>query len=167
MAREARKISSAGMYYVVFRGDELFKSGEDKTVFCQMLDKYFANGEVYGFNLTKTEIRLVVKANENGISMTVKPLTTSYARYFNKKYNLTGKLFFGRFKSEPIESEEEKQEYIKQLAKKTAPKKRDTKINTKGTQKQSVPKETEKAGGNKTEKPPVKKKKNTMPSYLL
>ncbi len=39
--------------------------------------------------------------------MTVKSVVTSYARYFNRTYNREGKLFLGRFKSEPLETAEE------------------------------------------------------------
>lgn len=153
MAREARKISKSGMYFVSLCGEKLFKSDDDKKVFLEMLEKYFEGGEVYGYNLSDAEIRLVVKEAPKGISMTMKPLITSYARYFNKTHNLSGKLFSGRFKSEPIESKAEKQEAIKLLSQT-------------GTQKKTAkPRDT------KVKKTPEEPKKiirrNEMPSYLL
>lgn len=153
MAREARKISKSGMYSVLLCGEKLFRTDADKQTFLGMLEKYFDGGEVYGYNLSDNEIRLVVKETPKGISMTMKPLTTSYARYFNKTHNLTGKLFSGRFKSKPIENEEDKQQAIKSLSQK-------------GTQKKATkPRDT------KTEKVKEEPKKiirrNEMPSYLL
>ena len=39
------------------------------------------------------------------INRVMKPLCTSYARYINRKNSKSGKLFFDRFISEPVESE--------------------------------------------------------------
>ena len=49
--------------------------------------------------------------------MTMKPVTTSYARYFNRTHNREGKLFAGRFKSEPLETDEEIEERLKNIKK--------------------------------------------------
>lgn len=172
MAREARKISKSGNYYVVLKGEELFVTDEDKKMFVEILEKNFATGIVHGYELTKDEIRLVVKEGEKGISMTMKPVTTSYARYFNRTHDREGKLFVGRFKSEPLETDEEIEECIKNLksGKKSAPKK--------AAVKKTAPKkaETKKVAAPKTEpkkpvvveespKPAVKKK--NLPSWLL
>lgn len=43
---------------------------------------------------------LCYEKTENGISIFMKKLLTAYAMYFNKKYERTGILFQGRFKSE-------------------------------------------------------------------
>lgn len=44
---------------------------------------------------------------DNSLSLYMKKVCTAYSMYFNKKYNRTGKLFEGVFKSEHIESEEQ------------------------------------------------------------
>ena len=64
MAREARKISKSGNYYVVLKGDELFVTKADKEQFVEILERNFATGKVYGYELLKDEIRLVVKEGE-------------------------------------------------------------------------------------------------------
>lgn len=169
MARKARELSKSGMYRVTLRGDELFKDEADKTVFCDMLKKHFETGEVYGINLKKTEINLVVKEGEKGISMTMKPLMTSYARYFNKKHGVSGKLFSGRFISVPIETDAEKNEQLNLIetgtvkhAKKTA-----------GTQKRAAEKKRENrkksdiAENTRTEETVEKIKPKQLPSWLL
>ncbi len=165
MAREARKISSTGMYAISLCGSRLFENEEDEKVFHEMLDKYFDGGEVYGCALSKTEIRLVVKETPKGISMTMKPLITSYARYFNRTHNLEGKLFSCRFKSEPIESSEDRDEAVKKMS--------DT---ITGTQKPGTPRKTRDTKSERVKKPvkpaeekAVKKpvRRNDMPSYLL
>jgi len=48
---------------------------------------------------------------ENGISLYMQRLCTAYSMYFNKKYERTGTLFEGRFKSRYVDSDE----YLKYL----------------------------------------------------
>ena len=69
MARKAREISKSGNYYITLKGNELFVTDEDKKMFVEILEKNFATGIVHGYYLTKSEIRLVVKEGEKGISM--------------------------------------------------------------------------------------------------
>lgn len=162
MAREARKISKSGNYYVVLKGEELFIDDNDKKIFVEILEKNFATGIVHSYVLTKEEIRLVVKEGEKGISMTMKPVTTSYARYFNRTHNREGKLFVGRFKSEPLETNDEIEECIKNVKsenKKPIPKKKIEKAVKKTEPKIQVKKEEIKP--NKTEN------KKNLPSWLL
>ena len=106
MARKAREKSSTGMYNIIARSaGVLFKCEEDYTFFCDILKEYIPT--VYAFALTPEFICLAAKEGEKGIGMDMKPLITKYARYYNKKYNHEGKIFDGRFKSEPIESKKE------------------------------------------------------------
>ena len=153
MAREARKISKSGNYYVVLKGEELFITDGDRKMFLEILEKNFATGIVHGYELLKDEIRLVVKEGEKGISMTMKPVTTSYARYFNRTHDREGKLFIGRFKSEPLETDEEIEECIKNMksGRKATPKKAAEKSAPKQTKKAAPKAETKKAAVKKSE----------------
>ena len=54
---------------------------------------------------------LVTSSIENGISLFMNKLSTSYSMYFNKKYNRTGALFEGSFKAKHADSDE----YLKYL----------------------------------------------------
>ena len=163
MAREARKISKSGNYYVVLKGEELFVTDGDRKMFLEILEKNFATGIVHSYELMKDEIRLVVKEGEKGISMTMKPVITSYARYFNRTHDREGKLFIGRFKSEPLETDEEIEECIKNLksGKKAAPKKMAAKV---GAEKSATKKDTvKKAAPKKAAAPKTEQKKTAMP----
>ncbi len=157
MAREARKKSKSGNYYVVLKGGELFVTEEDKQRFREILDKNFASGIVRGCEITKTEIRLVVKEGERGISMTMKPVATSYARYFNRTHGREGKLFSGRFGSEPLETEGEIEERLRQLKS--------------GVVKKTAKRTVKKADKPKTENKPEAESKNetkqNLPLWLL
>jgi len=106
MARKAREKSSTGMYNIIARSTgALFKCEDDYIFFRDILKEYIPT--VYAFALTPDFICLAAKESEKGIGMDMKPLITKYARYYNKKYNHEGKIFDGRFKSEPIESKSE------------------------------------------------------------
>ena len=170
MAREARKISKSGNYYIVLRGEELFITEDDKKQFVQILEKNFATGIVHGYYISKNEIRLAVKEGSKGISMTMKPVTTSYARYFNRVHNRQGKLFSGRFISEPLETDEEIEECIKTLKSKKTVRRtaasRDTKRAAEKTEKKvnTVKKESPK----KEETAKAKREtQKSLPSWLL
>lgn len=157
MAREARKRSKSGNYYVVLKGEELFVTEEDKQKFTEILEKNFASGIVRGCEFMKTEIRLVVKEGERGISMMIKPVTTSYARYFNRTHDREGKLFLGRFRSEPLETEEEIKERLRLL---NSP--AEKKSEKREVKKADKPKRDSKSAARETEK-----MKKNLPSWLL
>lgn len=179
MARKAREISKSGNYYITLKGDELFITDEDKKMFVEILEKNFATGIVHSYYLTKSEIRLVVKEGEKGISMTMKPVTTSYARYFNRTHEREGKLFADRFKSKPLERDEEIEECIKNIENDTPKKQSNSKKITQ--KKKTVPKVEEETAKEKNkvevkiekteEIKPIKEKweekKNKLPSWLL
>lgn len=180
MAREARKLSSKGLYYIELKGDTLFKTEDDKKRFLEIANEYFGKGgKIYGYSLTKTSIKMVVKESEKGISMTMKPITVSYARYFNKTHGGEGSIFADRFKSIPYESKKEVDEAVLALdkgdelpkAKKAEPKKAAPKKETKkAAPKKAAPKKEVKAV--EAPKPEVKKetaeqKRKKLPTWLL
>lgn len=107
MARKGREISSTGMYHILLRGNgELFFSQKDYHEFLALLKKYFSNDSaVYAYSLDKNKIHLVI-LTQGMPSDKLKPLCTGYARYVNRVYNKTGRLFYDRFISEPIENNE-------------------------------------------------------------
>lgn len=109
MARTGRAESKIGVYHVLLRGmNELFGQDRDYYEFIGILRKYASRGmlKVYSYSLLKNRIHLVV-ASSGSIGVALKPICTSYARYFNRTYLREGKLFYDRLKSEPINSESE------------------------------------------------------------
>ncbi len=170
MAREARKLSNSGNYYIELNGRELFITDDDKNRFVEILEKNFATGVIHGYELTKTEIRLVVKEGEKGISMTMKPVTTSYARYFNRVHEREGKLFAGRFKSDPLETTSEIEECINNL-KRQKPKKKTVKRMAENVKRTAVPEKNQSVkqtsiAQKERETQPAKKNRD-LPPWLL
>lgn len=61
--------------------------------------------DVVAYCLNPNHFHLLLKENkENGITSFMKKISTGYAMYFNKKYERSGVLFQGRFKSVHIGS---------------------------------------------------------------
>lgn len=164
MAREARKISKSGNYYIELKGVELFFSEEDKQTFREILERNFAEGKIYGCEMTRDEIRFAVKEDGRGISACMKPVTTSYARYFNRTYDREGKLFLGRFKSKPLETEEDIREALKAV--KTGDSKKRSAAAKKTAQKPAAKAINHISKAPKEETPKPQPKKN-LPSWLL
>lgn len=109
MARKGREKSATGVYALMLRGNrQLFVSDDDYSVFVELMEKYF-NGRciLYAYSLSKSAVNLLIKENDEGISADIKPIVTSYARYYNRTHGFEGKLFKDRFKSEPCESDSE------------------------------------------------------------
>ena len=114
MARKGRLISDTGMYHVILRGnDGLFFREEDYDVFLNTLSTYIKNNtsELYAYSLEKNKVHLAFYTSSN-ISLLLKPLCTSYARYINRVYKRSGKLFYDRYMSNPIASYEQLLEIV-------------------------------------------------------
>lgn len=109
--RQQRILSETGTYHVMMRGNErknLFQGEEDKQWFLENLfDKKKETGfSVYAYCLMDNHVHLLIKESQEGLATTMKRVNTSYAFYFNQKYNRVGHLFQDRFKSEPVEDEQ-------------------------------------------------------------
>lgn len=60
---------------------------------------------LYSYCLMDNHLHLLLKEESLDISNIMKRLNTSYASYFNRKYDRVGHVFQDRFRSEPIEKE--------------------------------------------------------------
>ena len=110
MAREGRQKSASGVYHVLLRGvDKLFLQEEDYSWFRDRLKVRFggSGARLLAYLLLPNRAHLLIDEGTEELSLAVKPLCTSYARYFNRTYKEAGKLFYDRFKSVPCETEEE------------------------------------------------------------
>jgi REP element-mobilizing transposase RayT len=105
MARTKREKSSMGVYHVLFRAaDKLFLSDGDYIRFKELLSSYFSDGtqKLLAYSLAENKIHLLIYEGDNEVSKLLKPLGTSYARYINRTYGRSGKLFHDRYKSEAV-----------------------------------------------------------------
>lgn len=109
MPRYARKKSNSGVYHVIVREanrQEIFHDEEDRKRFLDTLLKYKIKTamRMYAWCLMGNHVHLLMKEGSESISLVMKRLGISYAKYYNWKYRTTGHLFQDRFKSENIEN---------------------------------------------------------------
>ncbi len=111
MARKARVKSESGMYHIVLKGNDklLFAEDDDYRRFLRLLAKSQERDltEIYAYCLFSESAHLVLKEGLQPIGETLKALISAYAVICNEKYNRSGKLFYDRYVSEPIETDEE------------------------------------------------------------
>lgn len=114
MARTGRIQSVTGIYHVLLRGvNLLFSEDGDYSEFTQILRRYSENNDIkiFAYTLLKNRVHLVIDAGDN-IGKALKPICTSYARYYNRTHGGSGKLFYDRFKSEPIDTDDDLKDVV-------------------------------------------------------
>ena len=112
MGRKARKMSSTGIYHVMLRGnnrEQVFFTNRDENVFLAILEqqKVKHNMKMYSYCLMPNHVHLAVKEPEEGlISKFMYGLETAFTKWYNTDHEKSGHVFQGRFKSEPVETNE-------------------------------------------------------------
>ncbi len=103
MARKPR-LDLAGFHHVINRGvakSDIFKSSKDKDKFLEILCKacrdYFVN--IHDYCLMNNHYHLLIETTSDNLSLFMRQINSNYAIYFNKKYDRSGHLWQGRFKS--------------------------------------------------------------------
>lgn len=72
-----------------------------------VLDDKERNVDVLGYTLMPNHFHMILRQKvDNGITRFLKKVSTGYAMYFNKRYEHSGTLFQGRFKSSHVNSPE-------------------------------------------------------------
>lgn len=110
MSRQARERSSSGVYHVMMRAvgeGSLFSDVEDRERFIETLIrfKYLCGFLIYGYCLMSNHLHLLIKEQTETISQIIKRIGVSYAHWYNGKYDRSGYLFQGRFRSEAVEDD--------------------------------------------------------------
>lgn len=110
MARRPR-LDMAGFHHVLYRGvarSDVFLSVNDKNVFLGILCKACKTYKsiVHDYCLMDNHYHLLLETDHENLSLMMRQVNSNYAIYFNKKYNRSGHLWQGRFKSWYILNEE-------------------------------------------------------------
>ena len=111
MVKKSRTKSKTGIYHVMLRGINkqiIFEGDADKHKFIEVLKKYMevSNFQLFSYCLMDNHVHLLLKETEEGISDMVKRISSSYALWFNFKYQRCGSLYQGRFRSENVETQD-------------------------------------------------------------
>ena len=110
MPRQARKKSKTGIYHIMVRGvnrQTIFKDDEDCVKFIDILQqsKEKSRFELYGYCLMGNHVHLLLHEGKESVSLTMQRMCSSFAYWYNWKYDRIGHLFQERYKSEVVESE--------------------------------------------------------------
>ncbi len=111
MARRIRLYYDHAVYHISIRGNNrqaILKADEDKNAFLETLSKFKERFgfKLYGLVLMDNHAHLVVESNQiTNISKIMQAITLSYSQKFRHKYNYTGYVWQGRFKSNLIEED--------------------------------------------------------------
>lgn len=112
MARKPRIILSGYPYHVILRGNNkglIFFKIEDRHFFLQCLkeSKKKTDSKIYSYCFMNNHAHLIIEPSyESGLSDMIQSLGRRYVRYVNDKYQRTGTLWEGRYKSSLIDREE-------------------------------------------------------------
>ena len=112
MARKARAESSTGDYLVMLQAAEqqlLFREDADREKFIRLLAdcKNKCGFELYAYSLTRDAVFLLLREGEEPLSVIFKRMGSAYVYWYNVKYGRRGGLFRDRFRSLPVETEQD------------------------------------------------------------
>ncbi|UCZ53035.1 transposase [Bacillus shivajii] len=94
-------------YHVYSRGNRketLFRDVDDYIFFQELLSKTQVKYpfELIAYCLMNNHYHLEIRSFKHSLSKIMEHINKLYARYFNRKYNLTGHVFERRFQAKPI-----------------------------------------------------------------
>lgn len=104
MGRLPREFFPGGMYHILQRGHNrsyIFEDAADKTMFLHFLKEAVKRHPVciLYYVLMDNHIHLVLSMTSCDPGQTMRYLSLSYSKYYNKKYNRSGTIFGQRYKS--------------------------------------------------------------------
>lgn len=110
MPRKPREKSETGIYHVMVRGigqQDIFHERDDFHRYLETVKKISLESgvSVLGYCLMTNHVHLLLRENDDDISVFMKRLGVSYAYWYNWKYERVGHVFQDRFKSECVEDD--------------------------------------------------------------
>ena len=85
----------------------IFEDEEDSAKFIETIRLYKAISgyKLFAYCLMGNHLHLLLKIEEDDLSLALKRISSSYVYWYNRKYYRRGHLFQDRFKSEPVEDD--------------------------------------------------------------
>jgi len=109
--RKPRKLTEAGVYHVVTRGNNrqrLFRKTEDYKLYLKLFErmKEEYEFEIYHYCLMTNHVHLLMKFyHVESFQKVMQRVNLRYAKYFRREYRYAGHVFQDRFKSFAIEKD--------------------------------------------------------------
>ena len=109
MPRQPRRKSYSEVYHCMLRGinkQDIFFEDKDYLEFQNIIRKTKKKFlyQLYSYVLMPNHIHLEIKDKNQKVSQIIHSIATSYANYFNKKYERKGHVFENRFQSKNVEN---------------------------------------------------------------
>lgn len=106
MPRKERLVEE-GQYHIINRGVErrnIYLEDSDYEFFMELMLKVAKDYHItiHAFCLMSNHYHILLETKQKNLSKAVQFLNDKYAKYFNKKYQRTGHLWQGRYKSYPL-----------------------------------------------------------------
>jgi REP-associated tyrosine transposase len=103
VARKPRVHVPGALYHVIARGNRrqaIFRADADRRRYLDLLSHYRARYlfQLRAYVLMANHVHLLVEVGTHSLAKIMQGLQQSYTLYFNRKYNLVGHLFQGRYK---------------------------------------------------------------------
>ena len=110
MPTPKRKISSLGIYHVIYRGinkQDVFEDAEDAERFLETLRRFqpICGFKLLGYCLMSNHVHLIIKPGETPLGRIFQRVIPSFVYWYNRKYERVGSLFQSPFNSTPINSD--------------------------------------------------------------
>ena len=111
MPRTAREAARSNIYHVMLRGinrQNIFEEDEDRIHFLNTMNrcKEVSGFRLHAFVLMTNHIHFLIEPNDEPLEVIFKRIGTSYAVWYNRKYQRAGHLFQDRFRSENVETDQ-------------------------------------------------------------
>jgi putative transposase len=108
MGRELRVQVAGGVYHLTARGNRrqrLFEDDRDRNRFLQLLSRVIedCSWACLGYCLMPNHYPVVIEIDRPNLSAGMHRLNSAYAQWFNRRHNLDGHLFQGRFHAVSLE----------------------------------------------------------------
>lgn len=109
--RKPRQAAESRTYHVITRGagrQQIFEDDKDRQRYLDDLARFSLQFgvRIIAWCLMDNHIHMLLEGELESISSLMQTLTSEYAQYFNERHERIGPLFQGRFKSEPVETDD-------------------------------------------------------------
>lgn len=110
MARKERVWYPGAVYHIMSRGNrrsDIFKDEGDYGSYLEIIEMVMKKYPfiLYSYCLMTNHVHLQIETIDDEIWNIMREVNRNYTKYFNKKYNYTGSLYDGRYKSEIIDND--------------------------------------------------------------
>lgn len=108
MSRVAREKYKTGFFHIMIQGinkEYIFDKEEDKAKFLFLMNKYYKECQIkiIAYCIMDNHAHFIIYSEEiNEISTYMNKINSTYAKYYNKKYDRVGYVFRDRYKSQYI-----------------------------------------------------------------